>query len=271
MESNNVLNIIRSNVYMASIDLKDAFFSVPIHSTHQKYLKFTFDDLFQFTCMPNGYGPAMKVFTKISKVPFGHLISLGYNSVVYVDDSYLQGDTYQACLDNISDTIKLLRELGFVIHAEKSMLTPSQTMVFLGFIISSKNVTLSLTDEQKNEIKTILTDCLCKHKIYLRELARILGNIIASFPAVTFEPLPYRHLEREEITGLKYKGNLEGKLRLSAKAKAEIQWWINNIDNSCHHINIPNPDITIYTDASVTDWGITDGISPSWDSSIRQS
>ena len=139
MESNNVLNIIRSNVYMASIDLKDAFFSVPIHSTHQKYLKFTFDDLFQFTCMPNGYGPAMKVFTKISKVPFGHLISLSYNSVVYVDDSYLQGDTYQACLDNISDTIKLLRELGFVIHAEKSMLTPSQTMVFLGFIISSKN------------------------------------------------------------------------------------------------------------------------------------
>ena len=56
MESiNNVLNIIRPNVYMASIDLKDAFFSVPVHSTHQKYLKFTFDDLFQFTCMPDGY------------------------------------------------------------------------------------------------------------------------------------------------------------------------------------------------------------------------
>ena len=64
MESiNNGLNIIRPNVYMASIDLKDAFFSVPIHSTHQKYLKFTFNNLFQFTCMPNGYGSAMRVFT----------------------------------------------------------------------------------------------------------------------------------------------------------------------------------------------------------------
>ena len=92
MESiNNILNIIRPNVYMASIDLKDAFFSVPIHPTHQKYLKFTFDDLLQFTCMPTGYGPAMRVFTKISKVPFGHLRSLGHNSVVYVNDSYLQG------------------------------------------------------------------------------------------------------------------------------------------------------------------------------------
>ena len=41
------------------------------------------------------------------------------------------------------------------------------------------------------------------------------------------------------------------------------EWWINNIDNPCHHINIPNPDITVYTDASLTGWGVTDGISPS--------
>ena len=40
----NVLNIIRLNVYLASNDLHDIFFSVPIHLTHQKYLKFTFDD-----------------------------------------------------------------------------------------------------------------------------------------------------------------------------------------------------------------------------------
>ena len=85
------------------------------------------------------------------------------------------------------------------------------------------------------------------------ELARILGNIVASFPAVTYGPLHYKHLEREKNNRFKYhKDNFEGKIRLSAKAKAEIQWWINNIDNSCHHINIPNPDITIYTDASLT-------------------
>ena len=51
--------------------------------------------------------------------------------------------------------------------------------------------------------------------------------------------------------------------KLFAKAKAEIQWWINNIENSCHRINIPNPDITIYADTSLTDWGITDDIPPS--------
>ena len=67
--------------------------------------------------MSNGYELVMTVFNKISKVPFGHLRSLGHNSVVHVDDS---------------NTIKLLRKLGFIIHTEKSVLVSSQT---IGFII----------------------------------------------------------------------------------------------------------------------------------------
>ena len=43
------------------------------------------------------------------------------------------------------------------------------------------------------------------------------------------------------------------KIKLSAKAKAEIQWWINNTDNSCHHVNISNSDITIYTEENLAD------------------
>ena len=44
-----------------------------------------------------------------------------------------------------------------------------------------------------------------------------------------------------------------GKIKLSAQTKTEIQWWINNIDNSCHHINISNSDIAIYTGESLGD------------------
>lgn len=43
--------------------------------------------------------------------------------------------------------------------------------------------------------------------------------------------------------GLKYHNdNFEGKTTLSAKGKAEIYWWINDIVISFHYINIPNPD-----------------------------
>ena len=51
---NKVINLIKPNVYTASIDLKDAFFSIRIHNDHQKYLKFIFENLFQLASMTNG-------------------------------------------------------------------------------------------------------------------------------------------------------------------------------------------------------------------------
>ena len=81
--------------------------------------------------MPNGYRPAMRIFTKVSKVPFSHLRSKGFVSVVFVDDSHLQGNSYESCLLNIENTIDLLRSLGFTIHPTKSILTPTQRITFL--------------------------------------------------------------------------------------------------------------------------------------------
>ena len=71
------------------------------------------------SCISNGYGPAMTVFTKIYKVPFSHLGKLGHKSV----------DTYVSCLNNIKNTIKILRELAFVIHPEESVLTSPSNCV----------------------------------------------------------------------------------------------------------------------------------------------
>lgn len=73
--------------------------------------------------IPNGCAIAMRMFTIISKLDFGHLINHGYNSATYVTDLYFQGDTYQSCLTNILDIANFSRELGFVIHSEKSLLT----------------------------------------------------------------------------------------------------------------------------------------------------
>ena len=47
---------------MASIDLKDPFYSLPVAAHHQKYLKVFANEYLKFTCMPNGYGPAMNIY-----------------------------------------------------------------------------------------------------------------------------------------------------------------------------------------------------------------
>ena len=83
----NVLELIRPGVYMVSNDLEDAFYSVPVHKNHQAYLTFFVEEQLKVLCLPNGYELTMRIFTKISKIPFSILREKGFLSVVYVDDS----------------------------------------------------------------------------------------------------------------------------------------------------------------------------------------
>ena len=95
---------------------------------------------FKFGAMPNGYVDAMRIFTKLLKPVFSTLREFGYESVIYVDDSLLQGETFEECMSNIIATLKALQELGFIIHPKKSVLVPTKKITFLGFKIDTENI-----------------------------------------------------------------------------------------------------------------------------------
>ena len=86
---------------------------------HQKFQKFLWDLPYQYTAMPDGYADVMRIFIKILKPPFLLLQKLGYQSAVYVDDTFLIGSTFIECAQNINATIDLLQLLGFTIHPKK--------------------------------------------------------------------------------------------------------------------------------------------------------
>ena len=86
--------LLKKNAWMTVLDLKDAYYSVPITLEHRKYLKFYFQgQLYCFTCLPNGLSCAPRVFTKLLKPVFATLKSQGHLSVSYIDDVFLQADT----------------------------------------------------------------------------------------------------------------------------------------------------------------------------------
>ena len=48
-----ILLMVKSGVWMASVDLKDIYYSVSIHDEYQKYLKFLWEYPLKFIAMPN--------------------------------------------------------------------------------------------------------------------------------------------------------------------------------------------------------------------------
>ena len=92
------------------------------------------------------------------------------------------------CLHNIENIIELLQNLGFTIHPTKSILTPTQIIAFLGFVIDSVQMTLEITEEKKNKNHNLCLEILQKEKITLRTLAGVIGSFVASFPAVPLGP-----------------------------------------------------------------------------------
>ena len=58
------LKVIPPGCFMASVDLKDAYFSIPIAEEDRKRLMFQWKGkCYQFTCLPNGLSSAPRIFT----------------------------------------------------------------------------------------------------------------------------------------------------------------------------------------------------------------
>jgi len=149
----SALALLSKNDYMASIDLKDVYFLISIHSEFRKFLRFRFNSkLYQVSCLPFGLCTSPYVYTKIMKPVMNKLRLLGILSIIYIDDLIFINKILKKCLKNIQDAKNLLESLGFLINFKKSALIPNQKCKYLGFIINAIDYTLNLTDKKKIQI-----------------------------------------------------------------------------------------------------------------------
>ena len=104
-DEKTVRRIISPDCYMATLDLKDAYHLIPVAETDTKFLRFLFlGKLHEYTCIPFGLSTAPFTFTKLMKPVVSHLRSLGLESIIYLDDMLLFGNTEMDCQRNIDKT-----------------------------------------------------------------------------------------------------------------------------------------------------------------------
>lgn len=160
------------------------------------------------------------------------------------------------CWQSVKKTALLLQDLGFIVHPDKSVFIPKRVLTFLGFVINSVEMTVKLTPEKANHLRQACIKLLNTQHPTIRDVAQVIGLMVSSAPAVELCMLFYRTLENEKIDGLKQNyGNFDAQMELSTSAKSDLQWWIDNIQQSDKKLLPPNPDIVITTDASKQGWG----------------
>ena len=246
------LTLIAPGMYLASCDLRHAYYTVPIAEEHQKYLRFEWNEnIYQFTCFPNGLACCPRLFTKLLKPVFSKLRNMGHIITGFIDDTLQGGQTYSECLKNVQDTKTLMTALGFIINIEKSIFIPTKTIVFLGNVIDSDKMIVYLPQEKKDAIKHECSLLLQKSYVSIRHIAQVIGLLVASFSAVEYGKMHYRVLELSKSRALRrYSGCYDANMVITRGMKSELKWWVDNIQYQVRHILHTSPDITIQTDSS---------------------
>ena len=204
----DVLHMLKPGVWMASVDLHHAYYSIPVAAHHQPYFSFLWQGAFyQYSCMPNGYAEAPMLFTKVLRPPFAYLRRQGHISVVYIDNTCLQGDYFVSCQRNVHATVNLLQDLGFNVNDKKYVFVPTQKLEFFGFILDSLLMTITLTARRKMALLNACSKLLQKSCQKIRVVSTVIGMVIAPLPGVKHGALHYRTLESENTAALRHNGD----------------------------------------------------------------
>ena len=112
-----VKSTLKQNDFLCKIDLKDAYFCVPIDQSQRKFLRFIWEgETLQYRSLPFGLACGPLIFTKIMKPLVAILRRIGVRLVIYLDDILLLNQSREGLIRDRDSLIYLLHNLGWVIN-----------------------------------------------------------------------------------------------------------------------------------------------------------
>ena len=135
----SVLLSVREGDFLASLDLKDEYFQVPIHPSSRKLLRFTSEGtVYQFRAMCFGLSTAPQVYSRVFAVVSAWAHSHRIRLFRYLDDWLVLASSEREAQQAVQSLLSLCRTLGIVINEKKSDLVPSQTVKYLSMTINTE-------------------------------------------------------------------------------------------------------------------------------------
>ena len=125
---------LQAGEWITSIDFKDAYFQIPIHSQSRKYMRFHLQGRsYQFKALPFGLSTAHMEFTVVAKEVKLMALQRGIRIRQYLDDWLVRASTHDTCLQHTQTLVTLCQELRWLVNKEKSELAPEQVFNFVRY------------------------------------------------------------------------------------------------------------------------------------------
>ena len=220
-------DILRRGDCMTKLDLQGTYLTIPIGPKSKIFQKFFWKGvLYQFTYLPFGLSPSARLFTKKLKPVIAFLRSMGIRLLIFLDDILIMADSLERAAEHTEIAIRVLKSPGFMIKKKKSILKPTQTILFLGFIVNSIKMLLLLPEEKLRKLKSSALSLL-ENVPTAREILSFLGQCQAALPALQMALLHFRAIQGDLIQVIspqRDKVNYGKTISLSEGAIKDLFW-----------------------------------------------
>ena len=254
----SVLLSVREGDFLASLDLKDAYFQIPIHGSSRKLLRFMLEGtVYQFKALCFGLSTAPQVFTRVFAAVSAWAHARGIRLLRYLDDWLVLSSSEKRAKESIRELLSLCRTLGIVINEKKSDLVPSQSAKYLGMTIDigAGRVFPSLARVEKF---LTVAERFCSMQSPPAQLWQVILGHLASLEWL----VPHGRLRMRSLQWhLKSQWSPESDppslpVALPEEARRDLSWWMVR-DHLLVGVRFgtPAPDLHLYSDASSSGWG----------------
>ena len=248
---------LQSGEWVTSIDFKDAYFHIPIHSQSRKYMRFHLQGRsYQFKALPFGLSTAPMEFTVVTKEVKLMALQKGIRIHQYLDDWLVRTSTHDTCLQHTQTLITLCQELGWLVNREKSELVPQLVFNFVGYQFDLKVGRVRPTEERwqtlTGKIRSILSDPVCP----VREFMSLIELLTATEKQVHLGRLHMRPIQWHLKNNWRVPESLEKVIPVPKSLHPHLRWWLEEsnvlLGQPLHPLKHA---LQIFTDASNEGWG----------------
>jgi len=263
MESGqSIRRALKQGMWVYSIDLKDAYFHIPIHPASRKYLRISFQgEVYQFRALPFGVSSAPWIFTKV----FQQLIIVcrrrGCHLHMYLDDWLGKEMDRLRCQQDRDRVLQIIIQMGCLVNWEKSELQVTQNFIFVGIRYNLAEGRIAPAEEKLDRVKLLAKPFLSGNLVPAVAWQRLLGLLNILEWQVPWGKIHLRNLQWSLLT--QWSAHRQPNtclVQVSQAALADVHWWLKaeNVFKGVP-LHYPNPQIFMNTDASLEGWGAHSG------------